>query len=331
MAPGDAIAAAQAALLDAGLINLAIIDAQARVIAVEGSLLADWRAGDSVVERLLVLAGMEPVIAAMAKGEPGARPLDLPAVFIGGNHEDGGPGVSLRLAPLDLGRVLLLLRPLENAAAMDQVSVQQHNDLALLRGQLEQATSQAALNETAREALFDTLRWSFRAPLAGLVQATEGTALDGPAREALDAVDDWLALLDLRAQHLAAEGQGEGNGSEDPPTLALRSIKAEVAPLFPGGVALSTATAERAGAQAQGAASLLVLALRALSRSSGSAQTALVIEDTATALRFCVQGPFAASPTDHRIELARSAVLLLGGGLDLTNSAAVLSLPLSVG
>lgn len=182
MAQGDAIAAAQAALLDAGLINLAIIDAQARVIAVEGSLLADWRAGDSVVERLLVLAGMEPVIAAMAKGEPGARPLDLPAVFIGGNHEDGGPGVSLRLAPLDLGRVLLLLRPLENAAAMDQVSVQQHNDLALLRGQLEQATSQAALNETAREALFDTLRWSFRAPLAGLVQACEGTALDGPAR-----------------------------------------------------------------------------------------------------------------------------------------------------
>ena len=116
---------------------------------------------------------MEGLITAMAEQGATMEPLELPAVFLGGNHEDGDLGVSVRMSALEGSRVLLLLRPLEAAGAVGQRSVQQHNDLALVRGQMEKSQSQAELNITAREALFDNLRWGFRAPLSTLAQAVE--------------------------------------------------------------------------------------------------------------------------------------------------------------
>ena len=105
----DAIFSAQQSLIASGLINLVVLDQAGGIIAAEGRQVGGFPVGESIFEHLFVLAGLEDVIAAMARDDgAGLAPLELPAVFLGGNHEDGEPGVSLRLSPLDAGRVLLV-------------------------------------------------------------------------------------------------------------------------------------------------------------------------------------------------------------------------------
>ena len=94
MQPSNPIQLAQASLLNAGIINVVIIDRGAMIQAVQGALVADWDVGQPVTDQLYVLAGMEALIMAMADQGTAIDPIELPAVFLGGNHEDGDLGVS---------------------------------------------------------------------------------------------------------------------------------------------------------------------------------------------------------------------------------------------
>lgn len=319
----EAILSAQQSLIDSGLINLVVLDEQGTIVSSDGTRVSDWRDGESVIDRLFVLAGMEDIIAAMATADGEMAPLELPAVFLGGNHEDGEPGVSVRLSPLSKGRVLLLLRPLDSSGAMDQISVQQHNDLALLRGQLESAQSQAELNVTARENLFDALRWGFKAPLVTLVQMLEDQEQQDLAAQSLSAIDEWLDLLSLKTQ------EQEGGAKERQP-FALDSLIAslEVATGLKAGVKIPPH--DQGDLHLNGSSDILLLGLKALLIAC-EGEVALTAELENSSLQWIVEGATNGRSlgNDHRLELARSAAVFLGGSLAVKNDCVVVSVPLS--
>ena len=323
MSGTDPILLAQQSLLSSGLVNLVVLDAEARIEAAQGAQVADWQSGENVVDRLFVLAGMEAIISAMAA--PGAEldPIELPAVFLGGNHEDGDFGVSVRLSPLADSRVLLLLRPLEAAGAVDQKSVQQHNDLALLRGQMENAKSQAELNLTARENLFDTLRWGFRAPLATLAQALQDqTALAPLAQNALEAVDDWLDLLSLKTRLDA------GDARTDEP-IAVLSLMARLADEFSIKMNAEAASFDAVEGRLTGSAEALETALSGLLRAvQGTIGLHFAVANASVHWRISGVENASAIAADYRFELARTAALFLQGSITVNEDQVTLSLPL---
>lgn len=324
MSGTDPILLAQQSLLSSGLVNLVVLDAEARIEAAQGAQVADWQSGENVVDRLFVLAGMEAIISAMAA--PGAKldPIELPAVFLGGNHEDGDFGVSVRLSRLADGRVLLLLRPLEAAGAVDQKSVQQHNDLALLRGQMENAKSQAELNLTARENLFDTLRWGFRAPVATLAQALqEQTALAPLAQNTLKAVDDWLDLLSLKTRLDA------GDARTDEP-IAVPSLMARLADEFDIEINAEAASFDAVAGRLTGSAEALETALSGLLRAvQGTIGLQFAVANASAHWRISGVENASAITADYRFELARTAALFLQGSITVNGDQVTLSLPLN--
>ena len=323
MQSGDPILLAQQALLSSGLINLVVIDADARIEASQGVLVADWQAGENAVERLFVLAGMEGIIAAMAHPETRTDPLELPVVFLGGNHEDGELGVSVRLSPLAEGRVLLLLRPLEAVGVTDQTSVQQHNDLALLRGQMERSKSQAELNLAARERLFDTLRWGFRAPLCSVVQALHGQdELESLARDALKSVDDWLRLLALKSKIDAAEVP-----LSEP--IAVQSLMARLKSAFEVEIKVPEGEIDAVKGRLFGSAEALETAIAGLLRGAhGDLALAFSVENSRAVWRLSGIKNIGALLEDYRLELARSAALFLDGAVTVKDESVELALPL---
>ena len=325
MRADDPILLAQQTLLTSGLINLVVIDADALIMAAQGVLVADWKTGDNVIERLFVLAGMEGVIASMAQSNTKLAPLEMPAVFLGGNHEDGELGVSVRLSPLEEGSVLLLLRPLEAAGVTDQTSVQQHNDLALLRGQMERSKSQAELNLAARERLFDTLRWGFRAPLSTLVQALHGQdELETLAHDALAAVDDWLELLALKAKIDA------GEGPRDEP-IAIASFMARLSGSSKLTIQAPDSQIEAARGRLFGSAEALETAISGLLRAAnGELELVFFVQNARAVWRLSGIGNIPALVEDYRLELARSAAVLLDGTVMVKDDFAELALPLKI-
>ena len=321
MAIQDPIQRAQEDLLNAGLINLVILDSDARIEAVQGALVVGWQVGESAIDRLFVLAGMEGLITAMAEQGATMEPLELPAVFLGGNHEDGDLGVSVRMSALEGSRVLLLLRPLEAAGAVGQRSVQQHNDLALVRGQMEKSQSQAELNITARKALFDNLRWGFRAPLSTLAQAVEDQAeLAALADAALHAVDDWLELLILRTKR-----SEEDHGAPEP--IAVASMMSA----FQGvETSASEASINAAKGRVLGSAAILCKGISAVLRAAnGPLKLAFTVENASACWTISGIENTVALEADYRLELARSAMMLMAGSLrvSVSDGQVVFSVP----
>ncbi|MGB1159786.1 MAG: hypothetical protein ACPG40_01125, partial [Alphaproteobacteria bacterium] len=294
-----------------------------RIEASQGVLVADWQAGENAVERLFVLAGMEGIIGAMAHAETRTNPIELPAVFLGGNHEDGELGVSVRLSPLVEGRVLLLLRPLEAAGVVDQTSVQQHNDLALLRGQMERSKSQAELNLAARERLFDTLRWGFRAPLCTVVQALHGQdELESLAQGALKSVDDWLQLLALKSKIDAEEVP-----LSEP--IAVRSLMARLKSSFEVEIKVPESEIDAVKGRLFGSAEALETAISGLLRAAyGDLVLAFSVENSRAVWRLSGIKNIGALLEDYRLELARSAALFLDGAVTVKDEIVELALPL---
>ena len=323
MTESDPILLAQQSLLASGLINLVVIDADARIQAAQGAQVADWKPGEDVLERLFVLAGMEGINRAMAQSDTHLDPLGLPAVFLSGNHEDGEFGASVRLSPLAQGQVLLLLRPLEAAGLMDQTSVQQHNDLALLRGQMEHSKSQAELNLAARERLFDTLRWGFRAPLCTLVQALEGQEKLKPlAQDALSAVDHWFDLLALKVRLDAGD-----DPARQP--FAVAALMARLGEEFD--VEISAPESQITAAQGHSVESVEALETAIssfLQATEGNLQLDFSVQNARAV--WCLSGitNIQALAEDYRLELARSAAVLLQGTVALKEEQVELVLPL---
>lgn len=320
----NAIDAAQEALLSTGLINLVVIDAAGVILAAKGNLVEDWESGERVFDRLMVLVGMEDMIASMAQEDSSVAPLELPAVFLGGNHEDGDAGLSLRLSPLGPGQALVVLRPLDAAGTGEQRTVQQHNDLALLRDQLDQAQSQAENNITTREHLFDSLKWGFRAPLAVLVQALDTQKdLQPLAMDALSAVDDWLDLLALKT---AMDDQPEKGGA----VMALASVFAALREEFADDLSFRVNDSDVKQARLTGSSTVLQTGLRSLLRAGqGSLALSFSLEDGGACWRLDGINNGDRLTSDYRWELARTAAVLLGGSLTLADQTARFRLPLA--
>lgn len=316
---------AQAALFARGLINIVVLDAAGLVLAADGARVSNWVRGDAAADRLMVLKGMEELIAAMATDAATVGPLELPVVFLGGNHEDGDPGLSLRLLPLAEGQVLLLLRPVDSTTTNDQRTVQQHNNLSLQRGQMEKAQSQAEIHQRTREQLFDTLKWGFRSPLAVLVQALDGHAeLQGLAREALDAVDDWVELLALKT------AMDDQHGSGEPHYVAMASVLASLRQRFAADVRIAATETAVAQAQVTGSTGLLLAGLGGLLRvARGELSLSLNVSPLSVIWRLEGIINETALASDFRWELARMAAGLLGGTLTISDQTAYMELPLT--
>lgn len=323
MQPSNPIQLAQESLLNAGIINVVIIDRGAMIQAVQGALVADWDVGQPVTDQLYVLAGMEALIMAMADQGTAIDPIELPAVFLGGNHEDGDLGVSVRMSALDGAGVLLLLRPLEADGAVDQQAVQQHNDLALLGGQVAKSQTQAELNMTARETLFDTLRWGFRAPLSKLAQAAEGQeALASLAHDALHAVDDWLDLLSLRTQL-----EDEDGLPTEP--IALASLMDGFRASFDGQISASDDSIAAASGRVLGSAAILSKGISSiLWAAEGSLSLVFTVENASAVWTIRGVENGSALVADYRLELARSALMSLAGSVSVGDDRVVFSVPL---
>lgn len=316
------LATAQAALFDGGLINLVVLEPSGTILAARGRLVENWPLGDAITDHLMVLTGMEDVIATMADPVNGLEPVELPTVFLGGNHEDGQPGFSVRLSALSQGQVMLLLQPLSGVEDRNQTAVQQYNDLALHHERLSNAHAQSDWDLTTREALFDTLRWDFRLPLTKVVQDLEGQKdLQTEAQRALGAVDDWMELLALKTKL-------DERKDDTALTVAFPTVLATIQELYGAKIRISVADMGLNAVRVAGSSAVLLTALRSL-LSAAEGQLRLDLIDEADEAIWQLEGIENAHTLalDYRWELARTASLLLGGALTLSETTARLGLP----